>query len=68
MRFLETLDTLGQHRLTVVRRLTELFCFTYKEALACLFPAYILGLLALLKVIPLPIARYDALFIGHTVS
>ena len=64
MRLFETLEKYGNHRLTAVRRLTELFCFTYKEALACLFPAYILVLLALFKVITLPIARYDALFIA----
>ncbi|MEZ4605603.1 MAG: DUF817 domain-containing protein [Deinococcales bacterium] len=52
------------HSLTVKRRLKELFYFIYKEALACIFPVYILLLLALFKAIPLPIARYDALFLA----
>lgn len=64
MWFLETLEKYGEHQSTVVRRLTELFCFTYKEALACVFPAYILLLLALFKILPLPIPRYDAIFIA----
>lgn len=64
MWFSEVLEKYGQHRLTIVRRLTELFCFTYKEALACLFPAYILLLLALFKVVELPIPRYDAIFLA----
>jgi uncharacterized membrane protein YoaT (DUF817 family) len=43
----------------------ELTAFGYKEALSCLFPAFIFGMLAITKLVPLPfIARYDLLLLA----
>ena len=55
------LEKLGSHDSVLVRRLTESFCFTYKQLLACIFPIYIIAMLAVLKVFPIPFARYDVM-------
>jgi uncharacterized membrane protein YoaT (DUF817 family) len=42
----------------------ELLHFGLKNARACLFPAFILGMLALTRVVELPLARYDFLLLA----
>jgi uncharacterized membrane protein YoaT (DUF817 family) len=42
----------------------ELIAFTYKNAASCLFPVFIFLLLAVGKVVDLPIPRYDFLLLG----
>ena len=46
----------------------ELIAFGYKNAAACLFPAFIFALLALSQALPLPLARYDFLLLGCLVG
>lgn len=41
----------------------EFFCFGYKEAISCIFPAFIFAMLALTRILPLPIPRYDLLLL-----
>ena len=46
----------------------EFLCFGYKEAISCIFPAFIFGMLAITRFFPIPgVPRYDlllALFLG----
>ncbi|WP_063746564.1 DUF817 domain-containing protein [Catenuloplanes japonicus] len=42
----------------------QLWRFGYQEAASCVFAGAVFGLLAVTSVVPLPIARYDALLIG----
>lgn len=42
----------------------ELLHFGLKNARACLFPAFILGMLALTRAVELPLARYDFLLLA----
>lgn len=45
--------------------LRELFAFGYKEAISCLFPVFIFGMLAITRVVPIPfIPRYDLLLVA----
>ena len=45
--------------------LREFFAFGYKEAISCVFPAFIFGMLALTRVVTIPyIPRYDLLLIA----
>ncbi|MDQ3071700.1 MAG: DUF817 domain-containing protein [Bacteroidota bacterium] len=47
------------------RYVTELFAFGYKNALACLFPVFIFGMLAVSHIIHIPgLYRYDFLLIA----
>lgn len=45
--------------------LRELFAFGYKEAISCLFPVFIFGMLAITRLVSVPgIPRYDLLLIA----
>ncbi len=45
--------------------LRELFAFGYKEAISCIFPVFVFGMLALTRLIEVPgISRYDFLLIA----
>ncbi|MEX2541177.1 MAG: DUF817 domain-containing protein [Trueperaceae bacterium] len=62
MRALETASSSIRTHLT--RYLLELLHFGIKNARACLFPLFIFLMLALSRILPLPIARYDFLLLA----
>ena len=53
-----------RHRPHLARHAHELLRSGLANARACVFPAFILAMLATTHVLPLPIARYDALLIA----
>jgi uncharacterized membrane protein YoaT (DUF817 family) len=56
---------LAAPRASLREQLVELWAFGLKNALSCVFPVFVFGILALTRHVgPLPLARYDLLFLA----